>query len=220
LVVNNVVQEPGSGKAYTASGTTLTLSAALTNGTDTMYCVFLGRALQTVNPPNGSVGTSQIADDAVTKAKTSALMFPAFEAYLSSSQSISSSTNTKAQFNTEVFDSDNCYDNSTNYRFTPTTAGKYFVYSAIRAYAGNNNDLDRVGVKIYKNGSEWRNSFMDSGSTSTAHIETEQVLAILDMNGSSDYVEIFGFVDADDGSGAELNDGVKGCYFGAYRIGD
>ena len=25
LVINNVVQEPGSGKAYTASGTTLTL---------------------------------------------------------------------------------------------------------------------------------------------------------------------------------------------------
>ena len=44
LVVNNIVQEPGSGKAYTASGTTLTLSAALTNGTDEMYCVFLGRA--------------------------------------------------------------------------------------------------------------------------------------------------------------------------------
>ena len=61
LVVNNVVQEPGSGKAYTASGTTLTLSAALTNGTDTMYCVFLGRALQTVNPPNASVGLAQLS---------------------------------------------------------------------------------------------------------------------------------------------------------------
>ena len=60
LVVNNVVQEPGSGKAYTASGTTLTLSAALVNGTDTMYCVFLGRAIQTVNPPNASVGLSLI----------------------------------------------------------------------------------------------------------------------------------------------------------------
>ena len=59
LVVNNVVQEPGSGKAYTASGTTLTLSAALVNGTDEMYCVYLGRALQTVNPPNASVGNSQ-----------------------------------------------------------------------------------------------------------------------------------------------------------------
>jgi len=65
LVINNVVQEPGSGKAYTASGTTLTLSAALTNGTDEMYCVFLGRAVGTVNAPAGSVTTSQIAADAV-----------------------------------------------------------------------------------------------------------------------------------------------------------
>ena len=69
LVVNNVVQEPGSGKAYTASGTTLTLSAALVNGTDEMYCVFLGRAVGTVNAPAGSVGTSQLAADAVTNAK-------------------------------------------------------------------------------------------------------------------------------------------------------
>ena len=66
LVVNNVVQEPGSGKAYTASGTTLTLSAALVNGTDEMYCVFLGRALQTVNPPNASVGSSQVAASIIT----------------------------------------------------------------------------------------------------------------------------------------------------------
>ena len=69
LVVNNVVQEPGSGKAYTASGTTLTLSAALTNGTDEMYCVFLGRAVGTVNAPAGSVDTVQLADDAVTADK-------------------------------------------------------------------------------------------------------------------------------------------------------
>ena len=69
LVVNNVVQEPGSGKAYTASGTTLTLSAALTNGTDEMYCVFLGRATATNAPGAGSVGTSQLASNAVTSAK-------------------------------------------------------------------------------------------------------------------------------------------------------
>ena len=69
LVINNIVQEPGSGKAYTASGTTLTLSAALTNGTDEMYCVFLGRATATNAPSAGSVGTSQLASDAVTEAK-------------------------------------------------------------------------------------------------------------------------------------------------------
>ena len=68
LVINNVVQQPGSSYAYTASGTVLTLSAATTSS-DTMYCVFLGKAVQTVNPGAGSVGTSQLATDAVTNVK-------------------------------------------------------------------------------------------------------------------------------------------------------
>jgi hypothetical protein len=68
LVINNVVQQPGSSYAYTASGTSLTLSAA-TTVSDTMYAVFLGKAVQTVNPPNSSVGASQLADGAVTSAK-------------------------------------------------------------------------------------------------------------------------------------------------------
>jgi hypothetical protein len=68
LFVNNVRQQPGSGKAYTASGTTLTLSAA-TASTDTMYCVFLGRALQTVNPATNSITSAMISDDAITGAK-------------------------------------------------------------------------------------------------------------------------------------------------------
>jgi len=65
LVINNVVQQPGSGKAYTASGTTLTLTSATASG-DVMYAVYLGRALQTVNPPNASVGNSQTAPTIIT----------------------------------------------------------------------------------------------------------------------------------------------------------
>jgi hypothetical protein len=65
LVINNVIQQPGSGKAYVASGTTLTLSSA-TSGTDTMYCVFLGKAVQTVVPPAGSVTGSTLADDVIS----------------------------------------------------------------------------------------------------------------------------------------------------------
>jgi len=60
LFVNNVRQQPGSGKAYTASGTALTLSAA-TATTDTMYCIFLGRALQTVTPATNSITSSMVA---------------------------------------------------------------------------------------------------------------------------------------------------------------
>ena len=68
LFINFVRQEPTA--AYAASGTTLTLTSA-TASSDDMYCVYLGQALQTVNPANASVGTSQLVDGAVTDAKFS-----------------------------------------------------------------------------------------------------------------------------------------------------
>ena len=54
---------------------------------------------------------------------------PAFQAYLSSIQTVVSGATTKITMDTEDFDTDSCYDNSSNYRFTPTTAGKYYVYA-------------------------------------------------------------------------------------------
>jgi hypothetical protein len=57
LFINFVRQEPTA--AYSASGTTLTLTSA-TASTDDMYCVYLGQALQTVNPPNNSVNEAQL----------------------------------------------------------------------------------------------------------------------------------------------------------------
>jgi len=65
LFVNNVRQQPGSGKAYTATGTALTLSAA-TASTDTMYCVFLGRALQTVVPATNSITAAMVGNDLIS----------------------------------------------------------------------------------------------------------------------------------------------------------
>ena len=60
LVINNVIQRPGASFAYSATGTTLTLTSA-TNSGDTMYAVFLGKALQTVTPPAGSITTTMLA---------------------------------------------------------------------------------------------------------------------------------------------------------------
>ena len=65
LFVNNVRQQPGSGKAYTATGTALTLSAA-TASTDTMYCIFLGRALQTVTPATNSITAAMVGNDLIS----------------------------------------------------------------------------------------------------------------------------------------------------------
>ena len=60
LFINNVRQHPGSGKAYTASGTALTLSAN-TASTDVMYCIFLGRAIQSTVPATNSITTSMLS---------------------------------------------------------------------------------------------------------------------------------------------------------------
>ena len=65
LFINNVRQEPGSSYAYTASGTTLTLSSAIT-GSDSMYCVFIGKAVQTVTPAVGSVTNDMLAGSIAT----------------------------------------------------------------------------------------------------------------------------------------------------------
>lgn len=54
VFVNNVRQEPGSGKAYTASGTTLTMTEAPNTG-DVFYCIYQGRATQTVAAPASTI---------------------------------------------------------------------------------------------------------------------------------------------------------------------
>ena len=52
---------------------------------------------------------------------------PSFLVTISGTQSISNATDTKIQFNSEVYDTDNTFDSSTNYRFTPAVAGKYVL---------------------------------------------------------------------------------------------
>jgi len=224
LVINGVVQQPGSGKAYTASGTTLTLSSATVSG-DVMYAVYLGRALQTVNPPNGSVGASQIADASITSAKLASGVLPtntpAFEAYLENHQSINDNAQDKILNNIEVFDTDNCYDNSTNYRFTPTTAGKYFVY-ARATFDDGAGDMRQSICYIYKNGSQIASAKInfDNSSTNEGEGGTPILTTVIDMNGSSDYLEMFGEYDSNDGGTANIqgNANVRSTNFGAYKL--
>ena len=223
--LNGVIQKPDS--SYTVSGSTLTFSSALTSS-DSIDFIIAERGITLQTPSAGSVNTDQlaatavttakIADDAVTKDKVSNLMYPAFEAYLSSDQSISDATNAKVQFDTEVLDTDNCYDNSTNYRFTPTVAGKYFIYTNIRCSASSSSQLRNIFNHIYKNGSSYKATKFDPKDDQFNQINIPNS-AIIDMNGSSDYIEIFGYVDVTSGTPG-FDTGTKATFFGAYRIGD
>ena len=63
LYINNVRQEPTT--SYTTSGTTLSFVNYTVAASDDIYVIFLGKALQTTVPPDGSVSTAKIADSAV-----------------------------------------------------------------------------------------------------------------------------------------------------------
>jgi len=146
---------------------------------------------------------------------------PAFEAYLSASQSISDNTLTKVQFNTEVFDTNNTYDNSTNYRFTPGVAGKYFVYAMAQCYATYDaNDISQI--KIYKNGSANVGTTEDSRNDGT-RVVAMVIHSVLDLN-ATDYLEIYCKVDVSSAtpeiaSAADSSDGGNyGTRFGAYKL--
>ena len=143
---------------------------------------------------------------------------PAFEASLSADQTISNNTVTKVQFNTEDLDTDGCYDNSTNYRFTPTVAGKYYVYSFLTI--GQGSTVGIAGqIYIRKNGSTIRETQTNVYSNSVLNITSLHISSIVDMNGSTDYLEIFGLAEVSSGSPRfEASSGFGDCVFGAYRM--
>jgi len=147
VFVNNVRQEPGNGKAYTASGTALSMTGNVASS-DTFYVVFLGKALQTTVTPDASVTTAKLADNAVnltskvtgvlpsSKGGTghSALIAFACKKNLPSSGA-DSSTNDTIVFNQVQLNIGNAY-NSSNGRFTAPVAGIYsFSFFAVTAGA-------------------------------------------------------------------------------------
>ena len=220
LFINFVRQEPTA--SYSASGTTLTLTEATSVGDD-MYCVYLGKAVQTVNPPNASVGTSQLASSLDLSSKTVTLASnmtnaPAFEAHLSSSQTLTDETLTKIQFDNEIFDTDNAYDNSTNYRFTPQVSGKYFVYGDINVDPAGTSQLIHAHIDIYKNGSAIRMHEVNF-NTNYARRFNASIACVIDMNGSSDYLEIFAYGNDTSGNPSLNTTAPRNNLFGAYRIG-
>jgi len=113
---------------------------------------------------------------------------PSFSAYrTTTTQSITAATFTKVQLNAEDWDTASAFDSTTNYRFTPQTAGYYTV-----AANGNVNYTvaDCLLVKCYKNGSAWKYlaaTDKPTGGGTTAYAGACQVY----LNGSTDYIEMY-----------------------------
>jgi len=135
--------------------------------------------------------------------------YPAFGA--TATHTLTTSTVEKISFDTEIYDTDNAFDSTTNYRFTvPTGAdGKYIIYANLMTGAAV-DDGEKLETRIYKNGV----SFIEGQYFSPAANKaiTASVSATLDLV-ATDYIEIYGFQDSG------TNSTLTNTMFYGYRIG-
>ncbi len=156
-------------------------------------------------------GTIKRVDYSYIKGDTNA---PSFFAYQSSVQTISNDSWTKINYETEILDSDGKF---ASHRFTPTVAGKYFLFASYRLNA--TEDGNEFRIAIYKNGSVVR-----MATKTHDHRETVQISTIVDSD-TNDYFEVYGWQNTGGGRGI-YGDGDSGesddlgfqTVFGGYRI--
>ena len=127
----------------------------------------------------------------------------------SGAQSISNNTYTKVSFSNEIYDPSGVYDASSNYRFTPGTAG-YYLISALVMYEDARSQTDSR-LLIYKNGSAiatFRGNHTDNDAVGDINW--------IDLADDNDYYEIY--VRQNSGYAVNITDGASRCYFQAFKL--
>jgi hypothetical protein len=126
---------------------------------------------------------------------------PAFSAYAGSVTSLSGGGFTKVLFDTEEFDTNSNFASS---RFTPTIAGYYQINASVSVGTGT-----QLVCSISKNGSEYKR-----GTNITVSSNQSVASSVISFNGSTDYVEIFGF----SGVTQNTNTGISLVYFNGSMV--
>jgi len=116
---------------------------------------------------------------------------PAFSAYRSTNQVVSFNAWTKIALNAEDFDTNNNFDPTTNYRFTPTVAG-YYQFNGVVAVQSSST-LTRVILALWKNNSQALRGSDLPFSAGTSVVFTS-VPGLIYMNGTTDYMELYTYV--------------------------
>jgi len=151
-----------------------------------------GTGTLTIAAPNTSTDRTLTLPDetgTIISSTSSQVAGPAFSAYQTGNTGFSSGTATKFTYGTEVFDTASCYD-TTNSRFTPNVAGYYQVN------ANAHIDVTSGTVAlcwVYKNGSSYKRGMQISFSSGNFSTFEPTVSALVYMNGTTDYIEIYGY---------------------------
>jgi hypothetical protein len=172
----------------------------------------LGTGTFTITSPNSNTDRTLNLPDSNGTILTTAtagvpVNGPAFSAYKSgSNQSLTPNVYTKVVFESEEFDTNSCFDSTTNYRFTPTVAGYYQISTRVEI---NGSGSSRNLAAIYKNGSIFKVG-VDIGGLSPTTLGAT-VSALIYLNGSTDYVEVYCYVAF--GSTMSAYSGIQTTYF-------
>lgn len=128
---------------------------------------------------------------------------PMFSAYNSAMQSVTKATYTKVTLDTEEFDTNNNFASS---RFTPTVPGYYQINGQVYGYGTTTATVIAV---LYKNGSAYVYGSFAAANSSTNAVST--VSTVVYMNGTTDYIELWGYVDAITSPNFPATSGGIGC---------
>ena len=159
--------------------------------------------------PTGNGTSGQVLTTNGSGALSWTGMGPAFSAYLGSSQTITNNVTTKLAFNAEHFDTNNNFDSTTNYRFTPLIAGYYQINLTVYMASVGTPNTGVINTSLQKNGSNYAyGTYRLIGDF--AEIDTSSWLVY--MNGSTDYLETY-FLQSNGGSRAMASGATGGCIF-------
>ena len=145
---------------------------------------------------------------------------PYASVYLSISQSISDATYTVVGYDTAVLNVGSCMDvSSTKGRFTPTTAGVYYISGYIHPNNNTASSQKNMTLKFSRNGSTDINGanakpgfYMELATTQASQYGFGiSGSALFDMNGSSDYLEVLGRFDVSSGTTGFMGNGYCTC---------
>lgn len=181
----------GSTDFTATDGATVVLGSGATAGDFVqVVSLFIGSTMGAIPNTTGAVATTNIADGNVTQSKLAAGVAgngPAFNAYLSASQTISNTwTWNKILFDIERFDTNNSFSSN---RFQPSVAGYYQVNFGITV-----SSSVPCSSSIFKNGSGWIEG--TPTYTSGAFNGKSVVSDIIYLNGSTDYIEFYALASA------------------------
>tara|TARA_Y100000004_G_scaffold121328_1_gene136343 strand:+ start:605 stop:1165 length:561 start_codon:yes stop_codon:yes gene_type:complete len=183
-----------------ANGTLKVSNIQTSSGSGT---ITLGASGETVDLSNGTITLNSSMKNT-----------PNFLVKRSGNQSISLNTTTKVQFDSETYDSASAYDNSSNYRFTPQTSGKYHLYSNVYLANGSNANNTEYTIRIYKNGSAIALSHLDHRTGGIGYQQSIPIAVVAEANGSTDYFEIY---ISGNWTGGSIN-ATSNSFFGGYKI--